>query len=306
MARMPGANWVGLPASYSVGRPAGSPRLIVIHYTAGSEGPTAAEDGAAYDKRRTDGTSTHFFTDSNSIVQEVDTGDRAHAALYNGNMYGVQIEQCGTAQSRAQWLDAASRPMITNTARVCAWLMAYYNIPLTRLVDSQVRGGRGLCGHGDITRGFWEDGGTHTDPGAEYPWDVLFSDIKEIQEGTVALTQDDIDKVVQAVWAFKPFAGNAQAGWLNAGAAVGQSYLYLTNDSDIRKMIDAQANPAEVKTVVADVINSAISNIPSGGGGITQEQLDKLTNDVSAKVVEALKAGIHISGTWTSDQPAPA
>lgn len=180
---MPGITHAPPPRSFSAGRPSGPPRFIVIHYTAGAEGRTAAEDGAAYDRRRTDGTSCHFFTDPDSIVQEVSTNDRAHAAKFNGNLWGIQVEQCGTAQTRAQWLDGNSRAMITNTARVCAWAMAEYGIPLVRLTGSQVRSGRGLCGHGDITIGFPEDNGTHTDPGPEYPWDVLFDDIRAINSG---------------------------------------------------------------------------------------------------------------------------
>lgn len=182
MPRMPGVTQAPLPRGWTRGGAA--KRLIVIHYTAGSESPTAAEDGAAYDQRRTDGTSTHFFTDRNSIVQEIDTADRAHAALYNGNQYGIHIEMCGTNQTRAQWLDEGSRTMITNTARVCAWAMKTHGIPLVRLIGSQVRGSaRGICGHVDITNGYPEDGGTHTDPGPNFPWDVLSDDIRKIMSG---------------------------------------------------------------------------------------------------------------------------
>ena len=52
--------WVGPPRSYTKGR-ARQLRYVTLHYTAGSEGPTSAENGAAYDKARTDGTSCHLF-----------------------------------------------------------------------------------------------------------------------------------------------------------------------------------------------------------------------------------------------------
>lgn len=222
MARMPGITQFPLPASYTRGRGTfiGSPRVIVIHYTAGSEGPTAAEDGAAYDRRRTDGTSCHFFTDRNTIGQEVDTSDRSHSALYNGNGIGIHIEQCGTRQTRAQWLDDASYATIRNTAKVCAWAMKAHNIPLIKLTDRQVRAGRGIAGHADITHGFPEDGGTHEDPGTEYPWDILFQEIKAILEGDdVPLTDADVEKI----WSYQP-AGK----FPNAGQAVDQTYRYLT------------------------------------------------------------------------------
>lgn len=181
MPRMPGVTFRS-PASYTSGRPGGPPRFIVIHSTDNSEGPNEAENGANYDANRTDGTSTHFMVDSNSIIQEVDTNNRAHAALYYGNLWGIQIEQCGRSQTRAQWLDPVSRETIRNTAKVCAWIMKTHNIPLVKLTGAQVRNGKGICGHGDITVGFPEDNGSHTDPDGplkgSYPWDVLFADIK--------------------------------------------------------------------------------------------------------------------------------
>lgn len=170
------------PRSYSAWRPNGQPRLIVVHYTAGSEGPTSAEDGAAYDQRRTDGTSAHYYVDQNSIVQCVYTWNRAHTALWNGNQVGIHYELCGTVQSRAQWLDAASSATIKNAAVQMVRDMEKYGIPAVRLTPQQVRAGhRGICGHADVTFAWPEDGGDHTDPGTEFPWDVL---IKAIQEGS--------------------------------------------------------------------------------------------------------------------------
>jgi N-acetyl-anhydromuramyl-L-alanine amidase AmpD len=72
------------PRAFGRGRDGKGVRYIVIHYTAGSERSTSAEDGAAYDRHRTDGTSTHYFVDCNSIVQCVKTTDRANAARTRG------------------------------------------------------------------------------------------------------------------------------------------------------------------------------------------------------------------------------
>lgn len=183
MPRMPGVPYV-VPKSWSSGRPGGPPRFIVIHYTAGAEGPQAAENGVAYDQRRTDGTSSHFYSDSSGIIQCVDTNDRAHTAKYYGNLWGIHIEQCGTQQTRAQWLDPVSRETIRNTAKIVAWAMKAHNIPLARLVGAQMRTGKGEGGHGDVTIGFPEDNGSHMDPDGNltgsYPWDVLFADVRAI------------------------------------------------------------------------------------------------------------------------------
>lgn len=165
------------PRSYTKGRPAGKARVIYVHYTAGSEGPNSAEAGAAYDQRRTDGTSAHYYVDSNSVVQCIDTDDRSHTALYNANLTGIHYELCGTVQTRAKWLDAISRATIKNAARQIARDMKDKGIKNVRLVARQVRAGNGIAGHGDATKGWPEDGGTHTDPGNDFPWDVLQSDI---------------------------------------------------------------------------------------------------------------------------------
>lgn len=166
------------PRAYSKGRPAGKPRVIYVHYTAGAEGPTSAEDGARYDQRRTDGTSAHYYVDSNSVVQCVPTEHRSHTALYNANLTGIHYELCGTVQTRAQWLDAASRATLRNAARQIARDLKDNGIPATRLVGRQVRAGRGIAGHVDATRGWPEDRGTHTDPGTAFPWDILLADVK--------------------------------------------------------------------------------------------------------------------------------
>lgn len=175
------------PKSYTPGRKSGQPTVIVIHTTEGHEAATSAEDGASYDARRTDGTSTHFFVDQNSIVQCVLTTDEAHAARAHGNDVGIQIEICGTAgQTAAQWSDPASAATIAYVARLCAQLRAKYGaarFPLQRLTPAALRdGGKGFAGHVDCTQAWPEDNGTHTDPGKNFPWSVLFAQIASIEK----------------------------------------------------------------------------------------------------------------------------
>lgn len=166
------------PRAWGKGRDGRSVQVIVVHYTAGSERSTSAEDGAAYDTRRTDGTSTHYFVDQNSIVQCVETWNRANAALHNGNRIGIQYELCGTVQTREQWLDPASRATIALAARQIARDCVKYGIPVRKLSAGEVRAGvKGICGHVDITYAFPQDRGNHTDPGTAFPWDVLLADV---------------------------------------------------------------------------------------------------------------------------------
>jgi N-acetyl-anhydromuramyl-L-alanine amidase AmpD len=149
-----------------------SVQLIVIHTTQGHERATSAEDGAAYDARRTDGTSTHYFHDQNSTVQCVHTADIAHTARAEGNRRGIQHELCGRAeQTDAQWDDAASAGTLRQAAKQAARDAKKWGIPVRHLTVAEVRAGyKGFCGHYDITRAFPQDGGSHTDPGPDFPW----------------------------------------------------------------------------------------------------------------------------------------
>lgn len=147
-----------------------SVQLIVIHTTEGSAHGQSAEDGAAYDARRTDGTSTHYFHDSNSTVQCVRTEDRAHTARAQGNRRGIQHELC-TRGGKANWGDAYHQAMLRRAARQAARDARKWGIPVRKLSAFQVADGmKGFCGHVDITNAFPADGGTHTDPGSKFPW----------------------------------------------------------------------------------------------------------------------------------------
>lgn len=190
--------WAGPPKSYSPGRPRKA-RFVVLHYTAGAEGPNAAEDGAAYDRRRTDGVSTGYFTDSTPgvVVQTVKDADRSHTARYHGNQIGIHIEVCGTKQTREQWLDSVSKATLENTAALVAHLCKTHGFPARRLTTSEVRSAyyapederskyEGITDHNGCTQAFPEDGGTHTDMGSGFPWDVFLDMVQEAMEGEMS------------------------------------------------------------------------------------------------------------------------
>jgi hypothetical protein len=179
----PDLPWVPSKA-WSSGRPYGPPLWIVIHTTEGSEGLKSAEDGAAYDQRRTDGTSTHFFCDQDNTVHCVKTSDRANAARATGNHYGIHLELCGkAAQTPTQWDDPASAGTIRQAAKIAARVARKWDIPVRHLTVAEVRGktAKGFCAHNDISSAFGES--DHSDPGANYPWTDFLTMVRAELEG---------------------------------------------------------------------------------------------------------------------------
>jgi hypothetical protein len=172
-----------------------SVQLIVIHTTEGHERADSAEAGAAYDARRTDGTSTHYFHDQNSTVQCVRTEDQAHTARRQGNRRGIQHELCGRAgQGASGWADAASQGTLRQAAKQCARDAKKWDIPVRKLTVSQVASGqRGFCGHVDITYAFPQDEGSHTDPGPTFPWVQFLDMVREEMEEP--MRPEDFDKI---------------------------------------------------------------------------------------------------------------
>lgn len=183
--------------SWTSGRISGQPTVIIIHTTEGSEGRTSAEDGAAYDARRTDGTSCHFFVDQDTTVQCVYTWDEAHHARRHGNDVGIGIEVCGKAgQTDAQWADAASAGAVEQAARLGVALRRKYGkwrFPLVNLTPTQLRNGeRGFAEHLDATRAWPEDGGSHWDPGPNFPWSKMFNRILTLEAVVLPVVMEDI------------------------------------------------------------------------------------------------------------------
>lgn len=212
----PDLRWMP-PAAFGTGRDGKAVRYIVIHYTAGAERNTSAEEGAVIDQNRTDGTSTHYFVDSDSVVQCVLTKNRANAARTKGNRLGIQYELCGTVQTRAQWLDAASLPTLRNAARQVARDCRKYGIPVRRLSVAETRaawydfpaGPQGIVGHVDCTYAYPEDGGDHTDPGTQFPWDVFLDMVRAELEGD--MTPEETQAACRAAIMDVLFDGQAAA-----------------------------------------------------------------------------------------------
>lgn len=147
-----------------------------MHATHGAEGLLAAENGARELQRippRSQGgrlRSAHAFIDTNSVVQCVPWECEAYHCGSHGNMFGEGIELCGSAdQTREQWFDAKSLPMLALAAHVLRWRSDVLMVPLIfRPAKDLVALIPGVTTHAEISKAYPGDT-THYDPGPHFP-----------------------------------------------------------------------------------------------------------------------------------------
>ena len=148
-----------------------SPRRIVLHCTDGHEGVRKDDDVAALfakpdlHPRR----SAHYVVDTDSVTMCVPEAFVAWHCGRSGNSESIGIELCGrAAQTRAEWLDAMSLPMLNLAARLVAEICVRRAIPC-RVVNAQglVAGASGITTH-EYVRDAWHET-RHYDPGPHFP-----------------------------------------------------------------------------------------------------------------------------------------
>lgn len=153
-------------------RVARTPHGIVLHCTDGCEGLTADDDCAAMFARAPEPgkeKSAHLVIDADSVTRCVPDDFTAYHARHSGNAYGIGIELCGKAdQTRAQWFDPMSFPMLCIAARVCAELCQRWEIPAVVVNDRGLLAGeRGITTHHFVSAA-WKQS-DHYDPGPGFP-----------------------------------------------------------------------------------------------------------------------------------------
>jgi hypothetical protein len=141
--------------------------------------------------------SSHAGADGFKLSSPWVPDELAAWTLLNGNPYSFNLELCGFARwTRAQWLSEGCvdgvwnpRQMIRHAAlwvvekKFAAKRIWGVDIPLVKLSPAQVgRKEKGVCGHVDYTFGTGD--GDHTDPGVNFPWDVLLDDANKFLNGT--------------------------------------------------------------------------------------------------------------------------
>lgn len=146
--------------------------IIVLHAAEDGEYFNSAEAIASYFKLGPPKpASAHYIVDLDSIIQSVKDEHIAYHAPPNERSIG--IEQAGySKQTRDEWLDEYGQRMLKLVARLVAFEARKWSIPLAWLTVAELKaGGRGLCTHVDVTQAFHQT--THTDPGPNYPKDVV-------------------------------------------------------------------------------------------------------------------------------------
>lgn len=164
------------------------PRIIVCHSTESAMGPGTARAVASYLSRRTDG-SVHYVVGPDQIIPMVPETNISWGAG-NVNPSALHVEFCGRAAfTRAEWTTPDGLAMLRLGGALIADIAARHGIPLRWLTDSQLLaawkglGPGGLTTHAQCTRVI--GGTTHTDPGPNYPTDLLL----EYAKGGAAATK---------------------------------------------------------------------------------------------------------------------
>lgn len=168
--------YIGPPRSYTGQDPKYG---VTVHSTENTG--ASARDEANYARRRTDGTSSHFYVDGGGIVQSLSTDYGAnHAGSGWPNNHCIAYEFCGTVRwNRSTWMDRIDwEAAAAQIARDCKrWGIPTKWLTVGELADRH----RGLNTHDDCRRAF---GGTsHTDPGPNFPKDHLLARVRAHMDG---------------------------------------------------------------------------------------------------------------------------
>jgi len=172
-----------IPSPSHSSRGGRSVRLVVIHT---AEGARTVEELGNYFARAAVNASSHVGIDNERIETYVPY-DREAWTIRSGNAISDNAELCGFARwTREEWL-REHPSMLVLAARWIAERCKARGIPIKKLTPAEVRAGQsGVIGHVDWTLGMQD--GTHVDPGAGFPWDVVIQAANELSlEGDMQL-----------------------------------------------------------------------------------------------------------------------
>lgn len=263
---------------------------IAIHATANTASDT---NEAAYAARRTDGTSAHLYVDGDSVTQSLDTEAKAgHAGSGNGNENAYAIEITGlNAWTREQWIARVAWPRL---GYCLAWLIRndpdLAGFQVRRASVTEMRANpkiKALYGHNDM-RLAW--GGTdHTDPGGNFPWDVLINHINAALGGPAEGDDmyDDTDRQYDRYGQWRVYALAKGTAVLPDGPEKGQR-VWLVDQ--VNALVAGQAASAQREQ---DMLAAIRALATAGGGSVDAAaiiaRIDQRTTDVTG-TIQALQA----------------
>lgn len=162
--------------------------LIVIHDPEGAN--TARE---LYNYLQTISAGYHALEDDNEeIIAADDNLVVEGAGGVNSRSLNVCIVPGRAAWTREQWL--THLPAIKRmAARIAVWCKKW-SIPPVHLIPSQVGtvGVKGICTHGDVTLAGYTASEGHTDPGPNFPMDVLLAAVNAILQPPAPKEVEDV------------------------------------------------------------------------------------------------------------------
>lgn len=285
------------PRSYTLGRPH-PVQLIVIHTTEGSAHAGSAEDGAEYDVRRTDGTSAHYYVDSDSIVQCVQTSNIAHTAMPQGNRRGIHYELCGKAGWTADvWAGEYAIAMLRRAAKQAARDARKWGIPIRHATIGQMRvGEKGFCGHDDV-RLAWNQT-THTDPGKNFPWQLFIAMVSKAYEEMYAPkpAEDDMPTAAQVVDEIEKRLADPESALYKRMRAIAWQYPADTDDTP-RSALGVFADAAED----AESNSQRLARLENAAAGMT-EKLNQIVAVLNPPPTQQLSPG-SLWKNFASEQP---
>jgi len=175
--------WLNYPrvqaarTNYSPGRQGYRDVWFCIHATDTNYQDNYPANLGRYWANNNTGVSVHFGVSDTMTYQYVSMDDTAYQARNPTNLRAVGVEIVGRAAwSRNEWL--ARKPMLRRAARLCAEVTlarGYKTEPALLSVQALKARNSGLTCHRDVTNAFQ---GTHTDPGAQFPWDFFLLELR--------------------------------------------------------------------------------------------------------------------------------
>lgn len=266
---------------------------VAIHNTS-NDAPASGE--ASYATRRTDGISAHFYVDGKDVIQSIDTKYRTgHAGSGEGNDNAVSVEITGTnSKSRQWWLDNVAWDKL---AAVLAAVCKEYDIEPRRASVAEMRANpkvRAFYSHDDM-RLAW-GGTTHTDPGDNFPWDRLLTEVKQALSGK---QEDDVSAadVWNAEWqgVDKPYKASSWLIMANTYAARSWQEAQAAKAEATKARLTAEATLAAVKGLDTKGVLARINEVAAA-----EAARDQAAAQRDADLAELVRAGQ--SGELTAEQ----